>query len=356
MNPLKICIVIALGVVLTACQKGTEASSAAAPDAKPAKSAKADTPKDAVKTAAAKEDSAKAETPQEDAAKEETAEGVTLTPEQIEKLGVVVQPAQAIQYTVETSGFGVVVSHDTIAQAAADLVTAQATARLSGSALARAKKLVGTPGAVSADVEETAAQKAEIDAAALTATSQKMSSILGMKPPWRNGNSAGTLQALASGTIKLVRVTFPLGAIAAGSPATLRAAHIGVIDPRSSWKMSSVWDAPADASVPGRSFFALLKGSDAGEGERLQVWAPMGDSEAGVVIPAAAAVMSEGKYWCYVQKKPGTFVKTEIDATRPVAEGYFVSDGVAAGNDVVTTAVGQLLAKESGSAAEPDSP
>ena len=283
----------------------------------------------------------------------EATEGVTLTPEQIEKLGLVVQPAQSIQHREETPGFGVVMSHDIVAQAAADRVTAQATARLSQSALARAKKLSGTPGAVSADVEETAAQKAEIDAAALTATDQKLSSILGMNPPWKNGDKDGTLQALASGKIKLVRVTFPLGALAEDRPASLRATRIG-ISQASGWTMTAIWEAPADASVPGRSFFALLKSSGATEGERLQVWAPIGESVSGVVVPAAAVVMSQGKYWCYLQPKPGTFVKTEIDAGKPVAEGYFVTDGVKAGNEIVVTAVGQLLAKESGSAAEPD--
>ena len=50
-----------------------------------------------------------------------------------------------------------------------------------------------------------------------------------------------------------------------GNPSSLRAAHIGAGKP-TGWKMNPVWDAPADASVPGRSFFALLKGSDVGEG------------------------------------------------------------------------------------------
>ncbi len=43
-----------------------------------------------------------------------------------------------------------------------------------------------------------------------------------------------------------------------------------------------VWDAPADSNIPGRSYFALLKGADAGEGERLTVWAPVGESLSGV--------------------------------------------------------------------------
>jgi hypothetical protein len=284
--------------------------------------------------------------------KEEAAAGVTLTPEQIEKLGVVTDTVKPIDYTEETAGYGVVVPHETIAQAAAELVTAQVTEKQSQSALSRAKRLSGTPGAVSADVEETAARQAAVDAAALTLTIQRMSSTLGMNPPWKAGENNPVLQDLAGGRIKLVRVTFPLGALSGGIPASLRAAHIGGSKPDKSWKMTKVWDAPADASVPGRSFFALLKGSDAGEGERLLIWAPIGESVAGVVVPAAAAVMSDGKYWCYLEKKPGNFVKSEIDTARTVPDGYFVTEGVAAGDKVVTTAAGQLLARESGSGSE----
>lgn len=287
-----------------------------------------------------------------DAGAKEAAEGVTLTPEQVQKLAIVAEPAQSIQYTQETTGYGVVLGHDTIAQAAAELVTAEATARLSHSALARADKLKGTPGAVSADILENAAQKSIIDEAALTLTRQKLSSTLGIKQPWKDGD--GTLQALSSGKLQLVRVTFPLGALGEDTPTSLRATHIGMAKPGAGWTMTQIWGAPADVSIPGRSYFALLKHGDAQEGERLAVWAPTGAPEAGVIIPAAAAVMSDGKYWCYVEREPGTFVRIEIDTDKPVADGYFVHDGVVAGDQVVTGSVGQLLAKESGSGAEAD--
>jgi hypothetical protein len=338
--------------LLAGCHK---APPAAADAAAPASGAGAK-PESAAKTGAGSKDEggdkAEAGAKDEAGAKEEAGAGVTLTPEQIEKLGVATETVQSTDYTEETAGYGVVVAHEAIAQAAAELVTAQATARLSQSALARAKRLSGTPGAVSADVEETAANKAEVDAAALTLTMQRMSSTLGMNPPWKAGENSPILQELAGGRTKLVRVTFPLGALSGGIPSSLRAAHIGGSKPDKSWKINKVWDAPADANVPGRSFFALLKGSDAGEGERLLVWAPIGESEAGVVVPATAAVMSDGKYWCYVEKKPGNFVKSEIDTAKPVPDGYFLTEGVAAGDKVVTTAAGQLLARESNSGSE----
>jgi hypothetical protein len=318
-------------LLLCACHKAAPPGGEASPSAKPQPAGKADAD-----------------------AQQSPGEGVTLTPDQMKKLGVATQAASATEYSEEAAGFGGVVNHETIAQAAAELATAQATERLSRSALSRARKLAGTPGAVSVDVEETAAQKADVDAAALTLTTRRLSSMLGMNPPWKNGDKDAVLQELAAGKIKLLRVTFPLGTLSGAAPVSLRAAHIGGSKSGMGWKMNVVWDAPADASIPGRSFFALLKNSDAGEGERLQVWAPVGKSSSGVVIPAAAAVMSAGKFWCYVEKKPGTFERIEIDTARPASDGYFVTEGVGAGDKVVTASAGQLLAKESASGSEPD--
>jgi hypothetical protein len=282
------------------------------------------------------------------------AEGtVTLTPEQIAKIGLVTEAAKAVEYSQQAAGFGVVLSHESIAQGAAELVSAEATVRQSRSALARAQKLAGTPGAVSADVEETAAEKAAVDEAALTLTTERLSSTLGMNPPWKEPDQSSTLRELASGRIKLLRATFPLGSLNA-RPTSLRAARIGPAPPGSGWKLHVIWDAPADANIPGRSFFALLEGSDAGEGERLRVWAPVGKAEQGVLIPSAAAVLSDGKYWCYVEKQPGTFTRVEIDPSKPMDAGYFVTEGVVAGDPVASTAVGQLLATEKGGSAEPD--
>jgi hypothetical protein len=327
---------ICLGyLLLGGCHKPPPASDAAQPS---------DAKSDTKSGAAAKPESS---------AQEGAGEGVVLTSEQVEKMGLATEAARAIEYRDEIMGYGVVVAHETIAQAVAELVTAQATEQQSRAALSRAKRLSGTPGAVSADVEETATRQATVDAAALTLTRQRLAATLGQKPPWRDQDAGTVLQDLAAGRIKLVRVTFPLGTLRGENPPTLRAAHIGTGSP-AGWKMNAVWDAPADASVPGRSFFALLKNSDAGEGERLQVWASVGTAVSGVIIPSAAAVMSEGKYWCYVEKKPLTFVRTEIDTGRATPDGYFVAEGVAAGDKVVTSAAGQLLAKESNSGSEPN--
>jgi hypothetical protein len=279
-------------------------------------------------------------------------EGVALTPEKMAKLGLVTQVERSAENRAQVAGFGAVMPHETFGQAAAEIATARAAARQSRATLARQKTLAGTPGAVSGEVEDSAIRQAAVDEAALDLAYQRLTSTLGTNPPWKSGDDR-TLKELASGRVKLLRATFPLGALNNGTPASLRAARIGAA-PSAGWMLRSVWNAPADANVPGRSFFALLKEGDAAEGERLEVWAPTGPATAGVLIADSAVVMSEGKYWCYVEKKPGTFMRVEIDAGRPTTGGYFVTDSVHEGDKVVTTGAAFLLAAESNSGAEPD--
>lgn len=270
---------------------------------------------------------------------------VTLTPEQIEKIGLEASAATATQFNDEARGYGNVVPHDAIAQAQAELISAQAAARQSQAALDRARRLAGTAGALSADAEEVSARQAQVDAAALMLARQRLSATFGLKPPWSDGGDASVLRGLANGSPKLVRIAFPLGTLPADPPTSMQAERIGASGKR--WKMTTIWGAPADADVPGRSFFAILNGADVGEGERILVWAPVGTTQAGVVIPQSAVVINDGKYWCYLEDKPGTYVRTQIDAHRPVENGYFLSEGVKAGVKVVIQGAAQLLAQES---------
>ena len=97
-----------------------------------------------------------------------------------------------------------------------------------------------------------------------------------------------------------------------------------------------------------------MNADDAGEGERILVWAPTGAAQSGVMVPAEAAVISDGKYWCYLEEKPGSYVRTQLDTGKPFENGYFVTTGLKAGDKVVVHGQAQLLAQESNSAPEAD--
>jgi hypothetical protein len=292
--------------------------------------------------------------PAEDAkapATEATGEGVTLSAEQVGKVGIATAPAKAADYAPATLGYGVVIAHDTLAVAVAELATAQAAAAQSRAASQRAQRLAGTPGALSADTVESATRQVAADTAALALAQQRLSAVIGggLPPGFAEGPA---LQDLASGKVKLLRATFPLGASLTATPASLRAAHLDAV---TGWTLRPVWTAPADANLPGRSFFALLKDSDAGEGERLLVWAPgTGPALHGVTVPASSLVISGGKYWCYVEGKAGVYVRREVTTDRPLGADYFVTQGVAAGDQVVTSGAGLLLAREMNPSTEAD--
>ena len=289
------------------------------------------------------------------AAPEEAAEeGLTLKPEEIEKMGIVTTDAPAITSEPEASGFAVVMAHETVATAVAEIRTALAAERQSRSALERSKRLAGTPGAMPADTQETAERQAVADQAALELARQRLSSAFGQSPPWKTDDNSPELLALASGKAKLIRVTFPLGSIDGATPKSVRLARLDNSQGAKSWQAQTVWRAPADITVPGKSFFAILKDDEAGEGDHLMAWAPVGAAEPGALVPASATLISAGKFWCYVEEKPGTFVRTEIDPSRPVADGYFVKEGISPGDKIVTAAAGQLLARESNPSTEPE--
>lgn len=276
----------------------------------------------------------------------EESEGVSLKPEEIQKMGIVTAEAKTIMHTSETTGFGVVLSHDNIATAVAELDTAAAAERQSRAALDRAQRLAGTAGAMPADALESAQRQAAVDQAALALAHRKLSSMLGQNSPWKDQSNSPQLLELARGDARLVRVTFPLGAGGDAAPASLRLARINASQGGKSIVARSLWSAPADATVPGRSYFAYLKSSDFGEGEHLLAWLPTGEAESGVLVPASAAVISAGKYWCYVEEKPGQFVRSELDPSKATNEGYFVKEGIDAGAKIVTASAGQLLARE----------
>jgi hypothetical protein len=337
-------------LLLSGCHKAVSNEpkpAAAAPDEAPAKAgaAESDAKADAKDGADAKDKGAGAEGPEE---------GVSLKPEEIEKMGIVTAEARAITSEPEAAGFGVVTPHETIAQSVAELRTAIAAARQSHSALERSKRLAGTPGAMPADTQETAERQALTDEAALELARQRLSSAFGQNPPWKSAENSPELSALASGQTKLVRVTFPLGSVDDEAPNRVRLAHIGIAQVGKSWESHQVWRAPADTTVPGRSFFATLKSGEVGEGDHLMAYAPVGAPESGALVPASAAVISAGKFWCYVEEKPGTFVRTEFDPNRPTPDGYFVKEGISPGDKIVTASAGQLLARETNPSAEPE--
>jgi hypothetical protein len=278
-------------------------------------------------------------------AEKETAEGpgLTLKPEDVKSLGIAVQAAAPAQFTGRIIGYGVVTALDTIASADSEFLTAQAAAAQSAAAAARARSLsTGEEAAISREQLEVAESKAAADAAALALARRKTEAAFGLNSPWHDAAGRGAvMQRLASGAAVLVRASFP--PISGPAPKRIEFSRMGA--DRKSWTAHAVWDAPADTAVPGRSFYALVENSDLAQNERVTAAIPTGTPQAGAKIPAQALVYGESEVWAYVQTAANTFLRTKVDISRPLGDGYFVNN-LKPGDKVVTEGAGLLLARE----------
>jgi hypothetical protein len=285
---------------------------------------------------------------------------VALPPEMARRLGVITTQAQAVTFTPGADGFGVVLGHDSIAQIAADIETARAANKQSQAALVRARQLANGPGALGVDAVENATRQTAADQASLTLAERKLTATLGLKFPRHGAHTdEAVLSSLANGTFKLARITFPPGTMTGATPRELRLLPLdsSPADPANGtpvWTAATVWDAPQDPTIPGRSWFALLRTADIPEGVRLQALPVAADGGIpGVLIPSSAVVVSEGQYWCYLRKGTDSFTRTAITVDRPLAQGYFVpANRVAPGSEIVTAAAGLLLARQTNPSSE----
>jgi hypothetical protein len=270
-------------------------------------------------------------------------QGLTLKDEEIKSLGVTVQPATAAEFRGRIDGYGVVTPLDAIAQADSEFLTAQAAAAQSAAAAGRARSLsTGEEAAISREQLEVAESKAAADAAALGLARRKTEAAFGLHSPWRDAATrSGVMRRLASGEAVLVRVTFP--ATGGAVPKSLNISRMGT--DTKSWTSHTIWDAPADAAVPGRSFYALVEGSDLAQNERVTAAIPTGAAAPGAKIPAHALVFGESEAWAYVQKDAHTFQRTKVDITHPLGDSYFVTT-IKPGEKVVVDGAGLLMARE----------
>jgi hypothetical protein len=296
----------------------------------------------------------------EDAEDEAPERSVTLDTATVGRLGIATAPLEAAQFRAETSGFGVVMAVDVLAQTDADLATAESAVEASRAALARARALFAADTSVSRQTVEAAERQASADAAQLTLAQRRAVAVWGQGLPWRNATERSQLFAqLSAGELALARVTFPTNSVGDETPSSLRVERVDAGTGARRWTATTVWSAPADPAIPGRSFFALVRSARGLQpGERLLVFLPQGGAQRGVIVPSSAVLIAEGQAWYYAAEIIALiipmmpledFTRHMLDLSSPAANGYFVADGQP-GQSVVVEGAGLLLARELGSA------
>ena len=73
---------------------------------------------------------------------------------------------------------------------------------------------------------------------------------------------------------------------------------------------------------------------------------PQGSPLKGVLVPKEAIVLWQGRAWVYARKDAGHFVRRETPTDVPTAEGWFVTQGLAPGDQVTVKGAQLLLSEE----------
>ncbi len=291
-------------------------------------------------------DNSSTSAPSSEAKEEPKTQGVAINAEQAAQIGLQTQNLAAAQYVPRVTGYGMVESLDTVAQLQADLAMASAAATESRATLARAQSLSrGSPAAIARSEVDAAVRTAASDEASLGLAQRKAIATFGKGAPWLNGHGE-ILAQLTSGKLLLVHASFTIGALPSGLPPYLEMTPLNRNESQQPVRSLQIWDAPADAAIPGRSFFALVPGSTFAEGQRLTVSAPAGTPQTGVLIPADAVLLSDNTAWYYSKASDGSYVRRPLDLSAPLPGGYFAHDNIKPGNAVVTAGAGLLLARE----------
>jgi hypothetical protein len=200
---------------------------------------------------------------------------------------------------------------------------------------------------------EAARAAFEKDRAAFRAAEARLVSVWGREAEEHRDLSA-LVQSLVARDAGVARIDLPLGVALSGRPIGGRVAAL--VDANAAPVEATLLGvAPdTDPTTQGRGFLLLIERPPWQPGTALTGWlAVPGPSQAGVELPRAAVLRHGGRVFAYVQTTDEAFSRREIRLDRPTRDGWFVVDGLAAGERVVVTGAQELLSVElSGAAAE----
>jgi hypothetical protein len=271
---------------------------------------------------------------------------VTVTADEQERLGVATMTAAEQQESESVYAIVRVIDPTTLLTIEADLDAASSAAAVSGEEYRRVEGLAAQDQSASLRAVGAARAQAVADASRLQLLKRRLQVEWG---PAFGMLSASDLRALtaalASGEAVLMRADSP------ARPAGIT----GEIAIRPNPKAKAVVAAPlglaavVDPRMQTTGLIGLVRGPAAAmlrPGSVLPGEIRPGTSVAGIVIPRSAIVRHNGTDWAYVKSGPQTFERREIVAPQSTERGWFVRENFAAGDTIVSSGAGALLAVE----------
>jgi hypothetical protein len=285
---------------------------------------------------------------------------VRLTAARQQAGGLVVEPLRAVTFQPEAAAYGKVLDIQPLLELRVRYRAAEAEAEVAKAALELARKNHGRLSTLHREdiVAGRELMQAETRMHTDRAREAAARRLLGQireeaRQAWGDAltrlaldGDAPLFEQLVSHRRLLLLVVLPPGVSLAEGTARLYVNR----DPDRAQAVAAERVSPAprtDDLVQGESWFFHAAGEKLRSGMRVHAWVPLGGgAEAGVVLPLSAVVWHAGKPWAYRQVDGETYARVEIVNQRDYGSGWFVENGFAAGERVVTTGGQMLLSEE----------
>jgi L-lactate utilization protein LutC len=270
---------------------------------------------------------------------------VQLSPEAQHRLGIVTQRMTVARQSSEIDAFAKVLDPAPLVQTDSDLRTAVAAAAVSSAQAKRSQTLHAADGSIAAKDVEAAASQARQDALKVALLRRQLGLAWGPGVVRLSDAARGRLvHALANGSAALVHVDthnndgqagarFVKVDIGDGSARGLVIGPARQAEPRlqSSGLIVEVTGPQAVLLSVGLTQSAHIESSS---------------PQSGVLAPRSAVVRFRGASWVYVRTGPQTFERRLLSNPVAEADGFFVAQGLAGGEEVVTQGAQMLFAAE----------
>jgi hypothetical protein len=275
---------------------------------------------------------------------------VALDKEALEHADLQVASLAAATLKPESIAYGRVMDPSALASLDDELAAAEAALEASRAANSRAQSLFQSGENVARKTVETAESQFRADEIKASSLRRRLAlewsaTFASMDPAARRA----LVDKIVRGEAALVRADLPAGDHLTDVPAGASVTVLGLED--QPIHTASVTPATsADPKTQAQTFlltietppFPLRPGMAATV--RLE---RKGETASGLLLPRSAVVRFDGRTWAYVQSKPDTFTRREVELGAPMEGGYFIAEEVIKDDDkVVTSGAQTLLSKE----------
>jgi hypothetical protein len=291
-----------------------------------------------------------------------TATGViqlTLNAETQARIGLQTQPVAATNLAPEYRAFGRVLDPVALSQQLIEIQSATAALQVSRREQERIQTLFQQNQNASARALENAGLAVQRDRALADAAHLRLVTTWGSSLIERPGLDQ-LVTLLQRRSALLIRLDLPIGSALPGPPDTAAVAGLATDAPR--FPAEILGPVPtADPSAQGPGYLVLIQTNAFAPGAAVLGWITSQASDSahldsnaktnspaqpGVILPRSAVVRHLGDSFAYAQVTTNTFERLPVSIRMPVAEGYFVSDGLAPGRRVVVVGAQLLLSEE----------